>query len=202
MENITLVLIFITIGVSIYVWSNPNLIEKLVFNPYKIQVRGEYYRLITSGFIHADWQHLFFNMLTLYFFGKALEYYYSAVFGPALGGLLYVALYLLSIALSDVDAFATHRRSQSFNSLGASGGVSAVVFGCILFAPLQKIYGMPGFIYGVLYLIYCSYGSRFSAQVNHKAHLWGSIIGATYTIVAYPPVISMFIEQIAKWSIF
>ena len=67
---ITYIIIAITCLVSYQAFNNQELFEKLSFKPYKVIHDKEYYRLITNGFVHADWTHLFFNMLTLYFFGR------------------------------------------------------------------------------------------------------------------------------------
>jgi membrane associated rhomboid family serine protease len=206
MQNLTLIIIILTSGCSIYCWSNPAVLNKFIFNPYQIVERKEYYRLITSGFIHADWSHLIFNMMSFYFFGRHVEFYFEQIFGEAYGSILYLALYFFGIMLSDLPSLFAHKGSHLFNSLGASGGVSSVIYACILFSPLDKIYiffipiGIPGFIYGFIYLIYCSYANNMSGQkINHSAHLWGSIFGVVFTIIVYPPVIIEFYNQISSW---
>ena len=120
-----------------------------IMNPYQVANRGQYYRLITSGFLHADWGHLFFNMLSLYFFGGFIEQVFSMLFGGN-GPVFLIGFYLVAILVSDIPSFLKHRNDPGYNSLGASGGVSAIIFAAILFRPLTPIYmyfipiGIPG----------------------------------------------------------
>ncbi|MDX2190066.1 MAG: rhomboid family intramembrane serine protease [Bacteroidota bacterium] len=209
LQNITLIIIVITCVISILAFSNEKLVNSLIFNPYLILKENQYYRLFTSGFIHADWSHLIFNMLSFYFFGRNVSFTFNEIFGPVVGPSLFVLLYLVGIAFSDFPSLIAHKNSRTFYSLGASGGVSSIIYASIMFYPLDKIYffiipfGIPGFVYGILYLIYCSYApGNFQKNINHSAHLWGSIVGVVFTIIAYPPVVQSFIEQIASWKVF
>lgn len=204
--TITIFIIAITSIISMYAFSKPLLIEKWVFNSYKIYHRKEYWRILTSGFIHSDYSHLIFNMISLYFFGVFVEGYYQYVFGFFYGSALYIGLYLIGVVLSDAYSLWTYKDYLNFNSLGASGAVSAVVYASILLSPLDKIYiffipiGIPGFIYGFIYLIYSSYLAKQSHDnVNHWAHFGGAIIGVVFTIGIYPAAIGLFIEQISHW---
>src|SRR5690606_26897500 len=125
--SITIILIIITVIASFYAWSNPTIQEKWIFSPYQVSKKNEYYRFITSGFIHADQMHLLFNMFTLYFFGELIEVVYQHYFGD-LGLVLFVVLFLAGIVISDIKTFVKHNNSPHYRALGASGGVSAVVF--------------------------------------------------------------------------
>jgi len=205
--TITIAIIVITTGVSLYAMRQSSIQYAFTMNPYMIIKRGQYYRLITSGFIHSDHIHLFFNMFSFYFFGSQLENIFQYIFG-GLGSIYFILLYVLAIIVSDIPTLIKHQSNHAYNSLGASGAVSAVIFGCILFQPLQKIYiygvlGIPGFILGVIYLIY-SYQSakRSKDRINHDAHLYGALFGLVFCIVLYPDSIRMFIEQMAEWKLF
>lgn len=205
--SITIVLIVITVLISFWALNNPSLLDNLMLNPYKIVNKGQYYRLITSGFIHADFGHLFFNMLSFYFFSRPIELIFVELFGPN-SELYLVGFYLAGIIISDIPTLLKHRNDPGYNSLGASGGVSSVIFASILFFPLNKIYlygiiGFPGFIFGALYLGYSFYESRQGrGYINHDAHLYGALFGILFMIVAYPPVLPQFFEQIAGWRLF
>ena len=133
------VLILITALVSILAFRNYELMDKLVLNPYSISRRQEYWRFVTSGFVHADFGHLFVNMFTLYSFGNMMEQIYNQI-SPGNGALLYLLLYIGGIIVSDLPTFFKHRNQFSYNSLGASGGVSSVLFAAILFAPTQSLF--------------------------------------------------------------
>jgi membrane associated rhomboid family serine protease len=204
---ITYVLIGITVVVSMYAFNQPEIMKKLILNPYVVKSRGEYYRFLTSGFLHKDHMHLIFNMITLYFFGQIIETVFFAIFGSK-GAIYYVLLYLLAIVVSDIPSYFKYRHSPGYNSLGASGGVSAIVFAFILFLPLEDIsiyFFIPikGFILGILYLIYSYYqGRKGGDNINHDAHLYGALFGLIYCVVMYPPSVQNFIDQIRNWRVF
>ncbi len=206
--SITLVIIVVTVIISVMAWNNYSLMERWIMNPYQVANRGQYYRLITSGFLHADWSHLLFNMLSLYFFGGFIEQVFGMLFGPN-GPVYLIGFYLVAILVSDIPTFLKHRNNPNYNSLGASGGVSAIVFASILLNPLNPIYlffipiPIPGFIFGGLYLAYSYYEARRGAgTVNHDAHFYGALFGVLFMIVVYPPVLPRFLEQIAGWRLF
>ncbi|MGF7215877.1 membrane associated rhomboid family serine protease [Spirosoma lacussanchae] len=204
----TLLIILVTVGISLAAWNNPALMDRWIMNPYRVASRGQYYRLITSGFLHADWSHLLFNMISLYFFGGFIEQVFDALF-PGSGTLYLVGFYLIGILVSDIPSFLKHRNDPGYNALGASGGVSAVLFAAILFRPLMPIsmffipIGIPGFIFGGLYLAYSYYEARRGyGTINHDAHFYGALFGILFMIVVYPAVLPQFIEQIAGWRLF
>jgi membrane associated rhomboid family serine protease len=178
-----------------------------MFNPYQISKNGQVYRFISSGFIHDGWVHLGFNMFTFYFFGRNVEQIYTYVLGPS-GPLIFVGMYLLAIVISDLPSFFKYKDFQGYNSLGASGGVSAVVFSSILYMPLSDIclYGficLPGFVLGILYIIYSVYqGKSMSDNINHQAHLIGALFGVIFSVIINPGALPAFIEQISSYRIF
>ena len=163
---ITVIIIAITCIVSILCFNGTLNGNKLIFNAYQVWHRKEWYRMLTSGMIHSGWGHLFFNMLTLYFFGRVVEQYFSAAFGGVLGTVLYVVLYVSALAISSLGDLVKYRNNWNYNALGASGAVSAVLFASILFAPKMGIYiylipiPVPGYIFAPLYLLYCWYMAK------------------------------------------
>ena len=205
--SFTLAIIIITSAVSLYAMNQREVLYKFMMNPYMVTQRGQYYRLITSGLIHKDFAHLIFNMLSLYFFGPNLEYIFSVIFG-SLGSAYYFALYVLGIIVSDLPTVLKHRNNPGYNSLGASGAVSAVLFGCILFDPLANLYlyfaiPIKGFIFAAIYLIYSYVSAKRSRDgINHDAHLYGALFGILFCIVLYPDSVRLFFEQISEWKIF
>jgi membrane associated rhomboid family serine protease len=205
--TITYSIIAVTSLISIYAFNNNDVMRKLIMNPYVVDKNKQYYRMLTSGFIHAHWPHLLMNMISFYFFGGVVEYVFSIVFGGA-GGVYFVLFYLLAIVVSDLPSYFKHRKHAHYNSLGASGGVSAIIFASIIFLPLQDIcfyfaICMPGFILGTLYLIYTYIqGRRGVGYINHDAHLYGALFGLLFCMVMVPASIPNFIEQIKEWKMF
>lgn len=204
---ITYVIMGITILTSFYSFNRGDVLYRFMMNPYQINNRKQYYRFITSGFIHNDHMHLLMNMFSLYFFGRAVEVVFAARFGAA-GNFYFVALYLLAIVVSDIPTFLKHRNNPGYNALGASGGVSAVIFAFIIFRPLDDIclyfaLCMPGFILGTAYLIYSYLSGRNSKDnINHDAHLFGALFGLIFCVILYPPSIGEFFQQVSQWRFF
>lgn len=214
--SLTIILIIVTAGISWYAFQNPSLLDKWMLNPARVSKNKEYYRFITSGFIHADFGHLIFNMFSLYFFGEAMEMFLNNIFGSA-GTFYYLILYVAGIVVSDIPTFLKHRNNSNYNSLGASGGVSALLFAFILLAPLQSVclyfaICIPGFLFGALYMAYSFYETRKTmAQarrfgggggINHDAHLYGAIFGIIFMAILLPQSVPNFFAQIASWRMF
>ena len=206
--SITLIIIVVTIIASIFAWNKEGIMQKWIFNPYSVWKRNEYHRLITSGFIHRDGMHLFFNMFTLYFFGGIIESFFQYKFGGTLGVITYLAFYLLTMIIADIKTLIQFKDEPMYNALGASGAVSAIVFASILLDPVSRIclYGifcLPGFILGALYLIYTIVQARRAADgINHDAHLYGALSGILILIILQPNIINVFFQQLKGFSIF
>ncbi|MDY6182313.1 MAG: rhomboid family intramembrane serine protease [Candidatus Cryptobacteroides sp.] len=199
---ITVIIIAITCIVSILCFNGTLNGNKLIFNAYQVWHRKEWYRMLTSGIIHSGWGHLFFNMLTLYFFGRVVEQYFSAAFGGVPGAVLYVVLYVSALAISSLGDLVKYRDNWNYNALGASGAVSAVLFASILFAPKMGIYiylipiPVPGYIFAPLYLLYCWYmAKRNMDNIGHTAHFWGAVYGILFPIICKPDVLSFCLSQ-------
>ena len=205
--SITLILIIITVGISWYAFSNHSLMEKWIFYPYTVNRDNSWHRFITSGFLHADFSHLFFNMFTLYFFGSNVEYTFVGGFGAVTGILIYLLIYIGGIIVSDIPTYIKHRNDPGYRALGASGGVAAVVFSSILFYPtsdicLYAVLCIPGFILGILYLMYSYFsGKRMGDNINHDAHFYGALYGFILSLAIVPQAGPNFIEQIANWRL-
>ncbi len=191
----------VTVAVSILAMQKSDWMDALTMNPYRIVKRQEYWRFITSGFIHADFTHLFFNLFSFYFFGAQLENIFNFIF-PGFGVPMFVIFYLLAIVVADLPTYFKQKKNPYFNSLGASGAVSAVIFAGILFFPTEKIYlfgllGIPGFIYAGLFTWYSiEMDKRGRDYVNHSAHLYGALFGLFFMTVTYPKVWVTFVQQI------
>lgn len=188
MISITLIIVIITAIISFTAFNNGKIMEDLIFYPPAIN-RGQYYRFISSGFIHADMAHLIFNMISLYFFGEFVEAGFNEIFGAS-GKLWYVGLYLAALPVSILPTYLKNRNNSYYRSLGASGAVSAVVFAGLMIAPHVKVGFffippfIPGFIFGPLYLIISAYLDRKgNDNINHSAHIWGALFGVAFLVV-------------------
>ncbi|MEI6122721.1 MAG: rhomboid family intramembrane serine protease [Bacteroidota bacterium] len=200
-----IIIIAITVIVSILALNNGDVFYRLRFNPYLALHSKQWYRFFTYGFVHAGWMHLGINMFVLYSFGNVVIQFYVLMFG--LKGYYYFGLlYLGAIMLSVLPSFGKHKNDPYYNSVGASGAVSAAVFASILFVPTEKIYlffipiGIPAFIFGILYLVYTAYmAKRGKDNIGHDAHFFGAIFGVVFTICIKPAVALYFYEQISNF---
>jgi len=194
---LTWILIGVTVVVSWMAFERPRLMDRLTLWPPAIARRHEYDRLVTYGFVHADWTHLLFNMMTLYFFGPLSERFYAATMGP----LAYPLFYLSAMVAAILPTYLRHRNDAKYRSLGASGAVSAVLFTFVLLNPWATIYVFvvpcPAIIFGVLYLGYSAWADRQGhGNINHAAHLWGAVYGMAFAIVAEPRLPAAFLDRL------
>jgi len=206
--TISILLIVITVAASLYAWNHPDKYTRWMMNPFAVVHKQQYYRLITSGFIHAGYVHLLFNMITLYFFGDVIEQRFRYYYGGS-GIFYFLLLYFMGMLVADIPSLIKYRNNSNYNSLGASGAVSAVVFAGILFNPTAKIcvflpvLCLPGFIFGILFLLYSYYqGKRMADNINHDAHFYGAVFGVVFSIIIEPSVIVTFFDQILNYKIF
>ena len=184
---VTLILILLNVIFSLVGFSNGNFVNKMIGWPYYEKKEKQYYRFVTSGFLHADWFHLIFNMLTLYYFGTNIELIFAA---GKLGGIpAYLCLYFFGMIVADIPGYFKHNDDINYRSLGASGAVAAVLFASIIFSPWNQIqlYGiirLSAVLFAVLYIVYCVYmGKRNLDNIGHDAHLWGSVFGLVFTLI-------------------
>ena len=184
-----------TLVTSLYAFYDQSLYGKFMLHPYSVSKGHKVFTLITSGLIHADWMHLFFNMFTFYAFAFTLE--------QLMGSWQFGLMYFLALILSDLPTVFKHKDDFHYNSLGASGAISAVLFSYILFNPLSKIYimfipiGIPAVIFGGLYLVYCMYASKNSRDnINHDAHFFGALTGLIFTVIFEPGIIQHFMSAL------
>ncbi len=205
--SITLYITIATVAISLLAMNNESLMDKLIFHPYSVARDNQLYQYITSGFIHADFMHLAFNMFSFYMFGDLVEQYFSMLFGAS-GSFFYLLLYFSALIVCLVPTYYQHKNKYNYRSLGASGAVSAIVFAGIFLQPTMQIGFfiippiIPGFIFGPIYLGLTAYLSKQGhGGINHSAHLWGSLYGILFLIMsayfmAGINVVASFIDQI------
>jgi membrane associated rhomboid family serine protease len=209
--SITLVIIIVTTLVSISGFSSHKIIDDLIFYPPAVSQQKQWWRFITCGLIHADFGHLILNMYALYIFGIPVEHAFVLEIFGQYGSFVYLLMYVSALIVCLLPTYKKNRSNFYYRSLGASGAVSAVVFCYILLSPLQKLsliffpIGIPGFIFGALYLIFSSILDRRSADnINHSAHIWGALYGVLFLIVASNffsqyPVLQNFVQSVRGW---
>lgn len=188
-----LIVLLITLGASVAAFYNRQFMYESMLFPYEVSRGRKLQGLITSGFIHADFPHLLFNMMSYYFFAFPLQ--------SRIGADKFMIIYLGSLIIANLVTTISNRNDSSYLSLGASGAVSGIIFSMILFAPMTKFYifilpiGIPAFIYGLIYVGFSYYAStqRYD-NINHLAHLWGAIAGLVLTIALVPDSVESFIN--------
>jgi|SRR5699024_9946949 len=194
--SVTLIIIIITCVVSFVSFQQSHVLEELLYWPPGV-AKGQYWRLITHGFVHADGQHLLFNMITLFFFGRAIERFFTMYIGAA----GFVLFYLGAIVVAMLPSAYAHRNDSRYRSLGASGAVSAVLFAYIFMAPWSIIYvfivPIPAILFAALYTGYSIYANERSlGNINHSAHLWGAGYGIAFSLIMEPRLLQHFIHSL------
>ncbi len=188
MNQAVLVLIIANVLLSIKGFNDYTFFERFKFQVTRIK-NGEQIRMISSGFLHADWLHLGFNMYALYLFGDIVSY--------RLGIPNFLLIYFGSLLAGSLYSYIYHKNEPYYSAVGASGAVSGVVYSCILLYPSMSLMlfplpiPIPGYIFGVGYLLYSIYGMKKRlGNIGHSAHLGGAIGGFVFTILLYPQVIA------------
>ena len=192
----TYILIAANVIASFVALNNPALFKLLMFEVEGVVKRGEYHRLITAGFLHVDVNHLLFNMLTLFFFGPALES--SGMLGVS--GFLIV--YFVSLVAGNLWALVENLKRPDYTAVGASGAVSGVLVSFCLFAPFALILiffiiPMPAILFAVLYIAYSAIAmGRDKSNIGHEAHLGGAIAGLLVSMLLVPGIIDTLVERV------
>ena len=201
----SLIIFIITLAVSLYAfYGKKEIFPKLVLHPFSMVRKKRWFTIITSGFIHANWMHLLFNMMAFYFFAFYLEAMFRQVTStPLTGSLFFLVIYFGSMVLGDLTSVIKNKDNPQYSSLGASGAISGVVFSFILFNPTAPmgIFPLPpiipAWIFGILFIAYSYYSAkRMGGGINHEAHLWGAVAGLVLTIILIPDVVEVFIHQL------
>ena len=198
---VTFFLIGITCLVSWMAFNNRKLMDRLILWPPAIDQHRQYDRLVTYGFIHGDFMHLLFNMVTLFFFGQQIEQLMTRVMGIW----AYPVFYVSALVVSILPTYLKNQKNPNYLSLGASGAVSAVLFAFVLLAPWSTIgvmfIPMPAIVFAVLYVGYSIWMDRRGGdRINHSAHLAGAAYGVLFMVIMEPRVLGHFLQQLGQPS--
>ncbi len=194
-------IIAVTVLMSIAAFNDGNLMNRWLMRPYDVKNNRQWYRFITSGFIHANWPHLFINMLVFYSFAMVVYQYYDYYFETR-AVYYFIMLYLGAMIIADLPTYYKYKDQPWYASLGASGAVSGVTFASVLIEPRSMIYLMgfvplPAIVWAVGYLVYSQYMSkRGGDNINHSAHFYGAVFGLVYTLALRPTFAIDFIQKL------
>lgn len=213
----------VTLATSVAAFRNPDLLERWALRPYAFVHRKKRFTVITSGLIHANWQHLIFNMLTYYFFAFTLERFFlilqarglpphagdAQTLAEVIGHAKFFVLYFACMIVADLTTIIKYKNVPSYSAVGASGALSGVVISMIILGPSLSdglsqimIFGIiPGWVFAVVYIVgsYISSKRGMMSRVAHEAHLWGTIGGIVFTALMYPEASWDFVESVANW---
>ncbi len=197
MQNLdiaTIVIIAANVIISMKGFNDFSFFEKYKFNIAGIR-RGEHIRMFSSAFLHADFSHLLFNMLTLYFFAPVVI--------MSVGITYFVIIYVASLLIGNLLSFYFHKDEYHYSAIGASGAVMGVLYSAILFFPDMGLYlffipiPIPAWLFGMAYLLYSIYGMKKRlGNIGHDAHIGGAIGGYVLTLVFAP-----YLFQTSLWIV-
>ena len=180
-----IIILIATITMSYYGFNNATFFNRYMFNVGAVQ-KGDYVRLISSGFLHANWEHLIFNMISLFFFYEVVT--------DSMGELLFVLIYFGSMLLGNVFSLQIYKRQSYYSAIGASGAVSGIIFTAIALYPKAiKVNFLPGWLFGALYFgysVFMMFNPQKGDNLGHTAHIGGALFGLA-VVVLYAPTIVM-----------
>lgn len=183
------IILGVTVLLSLQGFKKPELIQQYAFNPYKLKHEKNYYRLITHAFFHGDMNHLIFNMFSFYFVGRYMESVLVFEYGTTLGEIHFLAIYFGGTIVGTIYSFWKHQDNPYYQSIGASGAISASIFAFILWLPnveflLFFFIPMKAFIFGFLYLAIEYFSmKRNKGGIAHDVHIISAIYGVIYILI-------------------
>ena len=198
MNTLLIVIIAVTVLISYKGFNDLSFFRKLEFHVGSI-LKGEQIRMISSGFLHVDMGHLFFNMVTLWFFAPLVLSY--------LGNWTFVLVYMGSLIFGNLLTLLFNKNNYSYRAVGASGAVTGVLYSAILLQPdmmlgLFFVIPIPAYLFGILYLLYSIYGMKSqNDNIGHSAHFGGAVGGYVITLIEQPQLLIDHTEMVVLLTI-
>lgn len=189
MPILTYILLGLIVLVSVQGFNSPSMINKMTFSPYHVKHHNQFSRFFSHLLIHADWGHLFFNMFSFYFFGSYMEMVLKMNYGVEAGSIHYLVIFFIGGLFATLWPYARNQDNPQYQSLGASGSVSAVIFAFVLWSPNESLYIMAlfpikAYIFGPLYLAIEYYAfKKGRSNIAHDAHIGGALFGIAYILI-------------------
>jgi len=202
--NLTTVICILTFLISYKGFTDRVFFENLKHYPIAEKRNKEFYRFITSGFLHGSWLHLLINLFVLWQFGSIVEGIYKQIFGQLMGGFVFILMYFTTLIVADIPSYFKHQDNPGYAAIGASGAVSGIVFIYVLFMPWNMLYlygilPIPAIVGAVAYAVYSSWASKNrNDNIGHDAHLYGALFGVVFTVIVYPRSLSIFAEKLMQ----
>ncbi|WP_418264894.1 rhomboid family intramembrane serine protease [Flavobacterium faecale] len=198
MNSILIAIILANVLMSYKGFNDHNFFRKYEFHMGRV-LSGQYVRVLSSAFLHADIAHLAFNMLTLYFFAPVVMHY--------LGDLYFVLIYIGSLVFGSLLTIYFHKKEYHYRAIGASGAVTGILYSAILLRPdmmlgLFFIVPIPAYIFGIVYLLYSIYGMKAkNDNIGHTAHFGGAVGGYLMTLIIMPQLLVDHVLMVALLTI-
>jgi membrane associated rhomboid family serine protease len=198
MNILLIVIIAVTVLISYKGFNDLSFFRKFEFHVGSI-LKGEQIRMISSGFLHVDMGHLFFNMVTLWFFAPLVLAY--------LGNWTFVLVYMGSLIFGNLLTLLFNKNNYSYRAVGASGAVTGVLYSAILLQPdmmlgLFFVIPIPAYLFGILYLLYSIYGMKSkNDNIGHSAHFGGAVGGYVITLIEQPQLLIDHTEMVVLLTI-
>jgi len=209
--SITIAILIVTGIISYQGFNNRKIIETLKHYPVAEHQNKEYYRMLSSGFVHGDMMHLVINGYVLYMFGTLVENKFSEHFGT-IGPILFLLMYLSAIVVADIPTHFRHKNNPSYAAVWASGATSALALIFCAFYPwarldLMFIIPMPAIVFAILYLVYSSWADKNRSDgIGHSAHLYGALYGIAFIFLTSfalkPELVTKFMSDLMRPSDF
>jgi len=204
---VALVVIGLNVLISWKGFNDHNFFDKYKFQIGSIVHNKDYYRILSSGFLHVDFTHLLFNMLTLYFFANPVIGFFASPEGFLFGNFaqakinlgygMFLLIFVAAVIGGNLLSLLIHQKENWYSAVGASGGVTGILFAAIAAFPEMELrlffaLPIPAWIFAILYLGYSVYGMKTNlGNIGHSAHLGGAIVGLLATILFYPAILQI-----------